>query len=87
LFSSNYSSFGVIIIFPNWQDASASAVILAWMPCIPSHGCECIAHNLSFKTFGKLPSMALDSGFPRQSLTGAGSAGMTILLALAEASF
>jgi hypothetical protein len=53
---------------------------------IQSHGCECIAHNLSFKTFGKLPSMALDSGFPRQSLTGAGSAGMTRFLALAEAS-
>ena len=30
--------------------------------------------------------MALDSGFPRQSLTGAGSAGMTEFLALAEAS-
>jgi hypothetical protein len=53
---------------------------------IQSHGCECMVHNLSFKALGKLPSMALDSGFPRQSLTGAGSAGMTTLLALAEAS-
>jgi hypothetical protein len=29
--------------------------------------------------------MALDSGFLRQSLTGAGSAGMTMFLLLAEA--
>jgi len=36
-----------------------------------------MAHNSSFKTLGKLPSMALDSGFP---------AGMTRFLALAEAS-
>jgi len=31
-------------------------------------------------------AMALDSGFPRQSLTGAGSAGTTTFLVLAEAS-
>jgi len=30
------------------------------------------------------PSMALDSGFPRQSLTGAGSAGMTTFVVMAE---
>jgi hypothetical protein len=40
---------------------------------------------LSFKITRNKPSMALDFGFPRQSLTGAGSAGMTTFLVLTEA--
>jgi hypothetical protein len=44
---------------------------------IQSHGCECMELNSSGGALGKLPSMALDSGFP---------AGMTYILALAEAS-
>jgi hypothetical protein len=40
---------------------------------------------LSFKITWNKSSMALDFGFPRQSLTGAGSAGMTTFLVLTEA--
>ncbi len=49
---------------------------------IQSHGCESIKPNSSSRALGRLPSLALDSGIPRQSLTGAGYAGMTALLAL-----
>jgi hypothetical protein len=50
---------------------------------IQSQGCGCRSLFELQNTWHK-PSMALDSGFPRQSLTGAGSAGMTTFVVLAE---